>query len=1187
MLVKRLEITGFKSFAEKTTLDFGKGMTVIVGPNGCGKSNVSDAIRWVLGEQASKLLRGHKMEDFIFNGSSERKPAGFTKVSLTFEVPEGTITTPFGAFREITVTRALYRSGESAYFINKTACRLKDITDLFLDTGINTRSLSIIAQGQIEALINARPEERRILIEEAAGVVKYKSRRSEAVRKLESTHKNLERLQDLIEEREKTTNHLNKQARKAERAKKTEEDIIRLWEEELSIRYQEAIEKHTKEKELKTLLHQKRDRQESELALLSASISESRLNLDRQEEEYKTFSALFSDVESKRATASADLRLVQEKTKLQENLKEEALKRTEELSFQCRNLQHEKEKLLKEEEQQREERDKLAEELRIMQEEITLLSAQLHSEEESIEKSEKENLQSLDEISRLSHRIASLKQQQEYAEKRKEYLRKEEEEVKKAQQAEAGKEEEKKAERNTLQAKLSEKQEEHNTLSGELTSLQEGYDRQEKELHQQQGELREIKGKKETIAHILAGAEDLSGGSRALLKAFPRQFQEGVFSFLIDHLQTETEEDGKMLELLLKEKMDALVIQKKEHLPPLLAYIEEQKINCTLFLPFLKTDRKETDLPVTPETAEYIPLGKTLKAAGITSSLLRNAYKATNPLSPVLTDNTPLPEGVSILNDKAFLCGQFLTFSGKAEQAQSPLQRRNLFKQLEKEEKEYEASVTLLTQKLERKREERKTLKEQKEKTQQTLQSLHSEQSRITERLESLKQETLRLKKQQETIRTEKQNLQRETEQTQNALKELEETLLLLNKKKDSRSDNLLKQKRALKEKRSQLAEKESILNSHMMEYSTLDGIIERSALQRRKAEEQQAEKQREKEKLIQAITESEEAKENLIREEERLQQEIHTFNEEWERLFREKQKKAENLDTLRASHAKLLEKEQEHNRNLRESARKTEEASARLAEAHAAVLHLEDDILQKTSTTPEELRLKKHEKKRNIAEIQKERFRQEEKLKALGDINYTAIQEFQEAEERLSFLLSQKEDLEKATASIEETIAKIDRSTRKMFRETFEQVNSNFRKIFSQLFEGGEAFLELEKPENILETGILIFVRPPGKKLQALTLLSSGEKAMTTTALIFAVFMVRPSPFCFLDEVDAPLDDINIQRFVKLLKQFTDHTQFVVISHNQKTMSFADILYGVTMEERGVSKVVSVKMTDKKEETA
>jgi len=1171
MKIKRLDIVGFKSFVDRMTFEFPEGIVGIVGPNGCGKSNIVDAICWVMGEQSAKKLRGRVMEDIIFGGSETRKPLGLAEVSLTFSNEDGLAPAAYRDYAEIVVTRRLFRNGDSEYLINKSPCRLLDITELFMDTGVGAKAYSIIEQGRIGMVLNSKPEERRFLIEEAAGVTKFKARKKSALRKIEATRHNLERLGDIISEVRRQTSNLKRQARKAERFRELRDELrgieVRLAHE----RYREMLAAIEEKSQRERALQVQADGR-------AAQLSDQELSLEQARVEH---------AESEREVAEAQERVYRLTTELQR------------IEAAIAGNDKEVEMLLRQKERQTQEQaevvtrlEQLDQEEATIQSNLELFHAELVEEERrllaaeqqlaDVADSEGECVRQLDdarnalyqmlgEMTRFSgqkdeaaRRLQALEQQtlKNHAEALQ--LRKAHDEAQSQAETLSATLQQIQGDRQTLEQRRAALE----TRRQELTVLVE---QNEAALLQQREELNRNGARLESLRQIEKNLEGYGGGVRELLgdAAYGKSFN-GVLADRIEvpaHLEA-------AVEAVLGDRLQGLLAATPELAREAIAFLQQKQSRCTFLLPGFEPAPVAAKLPGSP----LLELVRLREDAPVLQALL-SGVALVDDLQPFVGGG--LAAGVTLVTE----AGETLTARGELTGgARDVLEHGLLHKK--REIKELEGVVSTLTAAVGALQAERESLRSALtqviEDGRQVESALHNnalqavdsekdragrqqEAERFRDRIEVLSLEENQLHEEHEELmrrlndstRLHDERLAQKTEQEE-TVRQLQSAMQGLRAARENAAGDVTTLKVAVASYR----EREDGGRQSLSRFGQM-----RTDLQARIVSLQQQQ------------TEADAACQRLRQENERHRVELTL-------LFEKRTELGARVTALREAFEKQREKIDQADGSLKGLRSDVSRLNSELGEIQLAVRELQLELEHLLEGIQEKHRLdlahyqppaEGWDRAGSAARITSLR----QQIEAIGEVNLTAIEEFQELEERLTFLVAQQEDLQTSLAGLQAAISKINKTTRRRFRETFDLVNTKFQEIFPRLFRGGKAILRLTDEDDLLETGIEIDAQPPGKKLQNVTLLSGGEKALTAVALIFSIFMIKPSPFCLLDEVDAPLDDANIGRFNEIVREMSAISQFILITHNKRTMEIADVLYGVTMEEPGVSKTVSVRLNE------
>jgi len=1175
MKIKRLEISGFKSFADKVLIDFQQGVTGVVGPNGCGKSNIVDAIRWCMGEQSAKNLRGKAMEDVIFAGSESRKPLGVAEVSLVFSTEDGRAPAKYLEFSEVQLTRRLYRDGDSDYLINKTPCRLLDITELFMDTGVGTRAYSIIEQGKIGQILHSRPEERRFLIEEAAGVTKFKSRKHLALKKIEATRLNLGRLNDVLGEIRRQLASLQRQARKAEKFREYRDELREIELLFTAREYRETqLQRGIAQRELTALNDRIRaafaasalDESRLEEARLAQVEAEKRLNTS-QEEIFRIrseFATVESGLEFQRkelsSLTSRLTRLEAESGELGVRLKECREQReqmelrrdtstSEGAGQQAELLQAEQ--ALAAFQQQEEELNRLLEGRRKELFAAMSESAQFRSRHENARKRLAGLSERLERHGRegiqLSERLELARRQAVTLDSQLGQLQQEQEGLKVEQAGLRGREEQIMARLPDVEKNWQARRDELNRTSSRLHSL--------KELEAQ------FAGYGQGVKNLMKSGELRSRFSGLLADAIsaPAELEAALEAALAERLQS----------VLCSQDGDALQA-----------------------LDFLKSSnggRVALALPAAFAPA-YIPavdgsvaLAGLVQLSGPFEGLIRRMLAGVMlvdglPLALPLARRFPELSFVTREGDMVALGG--LLSGGSADQVQKGIiHKKREIRDLEARTGELEQAVADLGS-------ERDLLRRQSQEVADGLKSvgalLHQgelklaglvkdrqqaadEIVRTEERLSVQAQEAEALTEEHEALEAEQKLSLERMNETGSASQNLEQEVARLKGDLDTGRERLAAARERVTSLRVRVATLREQHEAHLRGISDLERQFE-DLTRRMTGDRDELEKgAAELLQLQETITAGSERLEGLLRrqtEAERRMAEIRTAYETAGSVLAE-------------SEARVKQAREEH-----DTVRQTQaDLNLRFSTLSMQAEHLERGLLEKSRIGMEEALARLETAEFDEAARRARQVELQRLLDEMGEVNLMAIDECAGMEERFTFLTSQKEDLEESLRGLQQAIQRINRTTRQRFLETYNQVNAKFQEVFPRLFCGGRAELRLTNEEDLLETGIDIIVQPPGKKLQNVTLLSGGEKALTAVALIFSIFLIKPTPFCLLDEVDAPLDDANIGRFNEMVREMSAVSQFIIITHNKATMQVADTLYGITMESPGASRVVSVRL--------
>ncbi len=1175
MKIKRLEISGFKSFAEKTVLDFQQNVTGVVGPNGCGKSNIVDAIRWCMGEQSAKNLRGKAMEDVIFVGSENRKPLGMAEVSLIFSTEDGRAPSKYLDYAEIQLTRRLYRDGESDYLINKIPCRLLDITELFMDTGVGTRAYSIIEQGKIGQILHSRPEERRFLIEEAAGVTKFKSRKQLALKKIEGTRQNLARLADVLGEIRRQLASLQRQAKKAEKFREYR-DELREIELLFSARdYSETrSQRGAAERELEALNLQIRN------AFAASAVGES------QAEEARV---VLLEAEKHLTTAQEEIFRVRNEFSTTGNGLEFQRKELAGLDGRLARLTAEAaelDKRLKECGDQRGllelRRDTGSVDAVGMQAELELAEEAMAGHQAAEEELNRDLENRRRELFTALAEAAQFKSRFENAQKRLAALRERSDRHAREAMQLAERQEQLRQRANTLEKEIAAGHQEQETLQIGLSSLRGHEDdlrrrlpEVEKSWQSRRDELNRSSSRLHSLKELEAQFAGFGQGVRTLMKdATHRSRFSGV---LADAVQAPPELESA-LESALAERLQCILCSEDHDAFGALEYLKANK-----------GGRAGIALPLNPPSAAAVPVaGATLLAeqvrvdgpfTGLILNLLASVMLV-DDISAALTLARQHP-GLTFVTRAGDMVAQGGIISGgSGEQVGTGLIHKK------REIRELELAVARLEEETASLGKQRDDLRRQNQEVAEGLKSggmqLHQselklagllkdrqqvvdENTRIAERLDVQSLESENLCEEQAALEAELKLAGEQMSRTGDASKGLEEETSRLKIAFDACRIRLGIVREKVTAIRVQTA---TIKEQHDAGLRALADLEQRT------------------EEVVRRMAADREEIESSDAGRGQLQVEILAATERLEGLVREQVVSEERLTVARGRFEEagaVLNRIEAQLKKVREESDSVRSAQAELSLRFSTLTmqaeHMEQALQERSRITMTEALVKLES---TVFDDVVGRIRQidlQRLLDEMGEVNLMAIEECAGMEERYTFLTGQKDDLEESLHGLQQAIQRINRTTRQRFLETYNLINAKFQEVFPRLFCGGRAELRLTDEEDLLETGIDIIVQPPGKKLQNVTLLSGGEKALTAVALIFSIFLIKPTPFCLLDEVDAPLDDANIGRFNEMVREMSSISQFIIITHNKATMQVADTLYGITMEEPGASRVVSVRL--------
>lgn len=1179
MRIYKIELIGFKSFSERTTFNFHPGITCIVGPNGCGKSNIVDAFRWVLGEQSAKSLRGEKMEEVIFNGSVSKKPRGMAEVTMFISGLNSSQQSAPGENGEgssdtVSVTRRLYRSGDSEYMLNKSQCRLKDIKDLFLDTGLEVKSYSILEQDRIAEILNSKPIDRRFLIEEIAGVMKYNVRKKEALSKLESSRANLQRINDIIIEVKKQVNFLDRIAKKAERYKKLISEIHSI-ELKIAKRDYQVLEESFKQilseynilKEEDALKRAELSKIESETETKRLQLLEKEKMLEQIQIKFQTLEKEISEIEKIIAVARTERDNYKEYlTKLyQQN--EEYNRKDEELSIRQKELDKTEADLLLEAERQKELLRDKADFVRSMEEELT-------ENEDLLDGKRREIFRISEELSNLRNIQSRQQSSLEGLTHREESSLKDAENLKKVQS----------------EIDISLKDLESNLLekSNDILFLNEKKAIKISEISANKSKienLREMLSKlKEELASNISRIDSLR---EIIFDESTREFLSGNLSFnllasISDVIEIDDEYE-KAIESVLSEKVNTFVLPSFNDIESAIKTLKEKGLGRTAFIPvnppsppFNKGGEGGLNETIT------VPEGSIGRALDLirTKEEFSSVAKALFENIFIVRDLKTAINLISSGHHVFFvtLDGEVVEPSGAviAGEIKGVFRRKKEIRELESAIEKNKARIDQLQAELSSAQQMIETKENDLKNIETAIVDKEKEVSLLKMTAENYREEKERRSRKLAYLSLETEQITRERESIGKMLVEKDAEIQAVDSKKVQAEQQGVSLQEEISQKRVHLEEHRAEVTDIRLTITSLKERLESV--------------NKEKENIIREITENSQKKEFLSEEVSSVQTRILRRENEME----ENEEKIKILISVADEYRKEISERKEVIDSENQELLTTEQGLKLLR-------HQIDTISQRIA----ELDIHKAEHKlkmENLSEHVRQNYGMvidivdveplteedetrlielREKVLELGPVNLGTLEEYEELRTRYEFLKNQQDDLNRSIAELEEAITRINITTRKKLREAFEALKVKFSEVFITLFSGGRAELIMTDENNILETGIDIIAQPPGKRLQNINLLSGGEKALTALSLLFASFLIKPTPLCILDEADSALDEMNTEKFSNMLKDFSKDTQFIVVSHNRNTMSVADYIYGITMEEAGISKVISMQLVE------
>lgn len=1181
MLLKSLELQGFKSFPDKTKIEFGKGLTAVVGPNGSGKSNLSDAMRWVMGEQSTKTLRGSKMEDVIFTGTQQRKSQGFAQVSLTIDNSDRSLAVDSD---EVIITRRLNRNGDSEYKINHASVRLKDINELLMDTGLGRDGYALVGQGRIAEIIQSKSDQRREIFEEAAGISKFRYRKNEAVHKLEASEENLLRLQDILSELEQRVEPLKKQSEKAKAFLQLSQEKrqleVALWN--LSL---DQTSQKLKEQEDKILACQveHEDLQQSSQALeekINQSYEEMQRCLSRAEDcrqEKEELEQQNSALLSQEAVGKNNL----------EHFDQETARLSQQLEDFKRN-QQQTGRLLQERQRQRENLEAALEETNAKLEAAQGQLAELAKQDQGADQQSAQLSKRINELLLLENEdkltviqltgqteedANSYQNNQIMLSQMKDNAQGTQRELKQAQE---------------LAQLLNQRME---TLENQKAGYRFKLEGRQKKLEQEQAQAEELlrqAGQLRQKAKLLRDLEDNLEGFAYSVKAVMKQSKngrlEGIHGTVARLLQV-PEEYALAIETALGGSMQHIVVENENAAKSAIRFLKQQNAGRATFLPLTSVKGRElTGYDLTDQEG-YVDLASHLVKAdaqyqGIVDSLLGRIVVAEDldcaaamgrqfgyRFKIVTLDGQVVNAGGSFSGGSKSRSAGLLSRAGEITQLQQQAEALTQRSQQQSQDtKKLEQEVNTLKAQLGALESEQITVKEDRircEGEQKRLEALEAEYSRRVQEMEQELEGFLqRLQEKNQKIA----NLRRRQGETQRELEQAQQTLQSLR----GQGDLLRKQREEVN------ASIQQLQLSQLAQQKDVDSLLETMEQlmgQSRESEQLQQQLARQIQQLGQQRTQQQQQIQQCAKQRETNRLTQQKLEEQVQRILQQRTQ-------LEQAATGLREEEKQYSRRREEVSRRL----AQLEERRDTLQKEYDEVIRKLWEEYELTRSQARQEAQQPDDPAKAKTRLaavKGEIRSLGSVNLSAIEEYEEVSQRYEFMSRQLADVEQSRKELEDLIKQLTRKMEELFAQSFEEINQNFQKIFVDLFGGGHGELKLTDPEDLLGSGIEIIVQPPGKVIRHLSALSGGEQSFVAIAIYFAILKVRPAPFCILDEIEAALDDVNVARYAEYLRLMSDKTQFIAITHRRGTMEEADVLYGVTMQEKGVSKLLKLDVSE------
>ena len=1187
MYLKSLEIQGFKSFPDRISLTFDKGLTAVVGPNGSGKSNIGDSVRWVLGEQSTKTLRGNKMEDVIFSGSSARKPMGFAAVTLNIDNSDRTLS---DMEDEVSVTRKLYRSGESEYLINGRQVRLKDINELFMDTGLGRDGYSIIGQGRIAEIVGAKSSERRDIFEEAAGISKFRYKKLEAERKLSSAQENILRLNDILSELEGRVEPLRIQSQKAEKFIKLAEEKkkleISVWVSRLD-EFRKKIEavdakilvaKNEYENTDNDINSQEQRLDDSYRKMQECTVRMEQLRQKMLEEEQSA-----SDMKSQIAVLENDIQHCEAAV----NAAKVSISACDDKKKELGVLINASEKKTSSLEAEKASSEKEAAGISELFEQAERDSSELGSH---VDKTGGEINALYIRQSELRMKCASAEEQLEEEKKRLEELSQTSISFEKTMAEHNGQLEE-------CDRKLADNEENTVQLRNRLSGFERLYGSRKESFEQTKTELekvlytyREKQQRRKILADLENSMEGFAGSVKQVLKASRQGRLTGVCGTVAQNIGVD-KEYALAVETALGGAMQNIIVENEDIAKRCIRFLKEQNAGRATFLPITSVrgnelreqglDRFPGFVSVASGIVKYEP-----RFSGIVASLLGRTVIAEDiDSAAAIAKSYGYRFRIVTLDGQVINSGGSFT-GGSAQRSAGVITRKNEIDTLEAE---------------------MKSLGEEREKLSAKAEKLRAETEKLRIDLENTKKGSAECETEKIRLQAERAGLVsligQMNAQSENSGKLTADALEKINSSKaviDLAEKEMAELTLKITQAEEKLAESQSSREALRLRRAELSEKLSQAKLKVLALEKDIQSQHSETERLLQSIQSADDSikgyKEEIVRQEDMIsgkKNDIEAVRKKLSSLSDNSAGYTEDIDRCQQMHneySRIVKEIQLGLRELNEAREKCTSEITRLESQRETVSASSDSIINQLLEVYELTRseaIALAETIDDMEEAQRELRELKKKISALGNVNVGAIEEYKEVSERYTFMSAQLSDVQKSKAELEKIIADLTDEMCRIFRESFAIINQNFKNIFVDLFGGGKAELILTDPENVLESGIEISVAPPGKVIKNLISLSGGEQSFIAIAIYFAILRLRPSPFCILDEIDAALDEVNVRRYAQYLKNFTDTTQFVLVTHRRSAMEEANVLYGVTMQEDGISKLLRMEQVDFQEDTA
>ena len=1179
MYLKKMELQGFKSFADKTTLEFMPGITSVIGPNGSGKSNISDAIRWVLGEQSMKSLRGSKSEDIIFAGTESRKSLGFAEVSIIIDNTDGKLPIEYS---EVTVTRRLYRSGETGYFINKAPCRLKDVLELFMDTGIGKDGYSIIGQGKIDEILSNKSEDRRNIFEEAAGIVKYRVRKAESEKKLEQTKVNLLRINDILSEIEGNIEPLKNQAEKAKKFLSLREELksieIGLFLHNIDT-YKQRIEEVVKDIEIMNSQCENEEKEQEEKQQLKDRL---KIEVDELINKIEEMQNLSFESTNKIEKLNSEINVTQNRIDNNKENYDRYEVEIDEINERIKKLEEEKTAKLQKKTNLFSNKEKFQKELEEKEKALAEISSKLSEQETKIE-AKKKTVQDNTDIK--YEKLADINTQKINYEN----YGKRETTIKTETQTTISELDQNRLSKEEIAKTFYEIEGKKNNITKQLDKIKEKAEERERKIEEYDTTinnlLSETRIKESRLKFLIETEKEKEGYTKSVKSLLldcekDASLNKGVHGVLANLISAPKEYETA-IEFALGGVLQNIVTEKEEDAKKLVEHLRKNNLGRASFLPISSVKGKKLD-KVTKLNGVIGIASELVSYDKIYDGIVQNLLGRT-----VVVDTMDTGIELAKKNGYSFkivtLKGDILNPSGSisggsvAQKTVSILGRTNEIESLEKEIKTINKKIEEIKKEKDKYIKENEGIIENSKDLEKQLQEIDIVYATEHQKVLFAEQNITKLETKLASLKEELNDLQLKKEENLKLKEQIEEEIAKIDKENEDlnieiksfaeiNSDN----QKYIDDLNFDITNLKISVSSFDESESSIDEMVARIDEDIKNNKVSIENKTIDREKILTDNKALAVRIEEIKQEIENVKQEVQTSGgkvEELKNLRIEKNKKLEDTELEIKDKFKIID-------DLKDQVSKLE---LKKSKTELELEQIVNKMWEEYEVTPNNA--KEYEKPSNVALVTKKVNELRNDIKSLGSINIDSIEEYKQTKERYDFMCEQRLDLENTSAKLKKVIQEMTGIMKEQFSKQFKIINRNFGEVFKELFGGGKAELKLADEENILECGIDIEVQPPGKKLQNMMLLSGGERAFTAIALLFAILKINPSPFCVLDEIEAALDDVNVYRYAEYLKKFTKDTQFLVITHRKGTMEAADTVYGITMEENGISKLLSMKL--------